>query len=151
MRDAKNLPLVDVGMRDVGVIRCVVKVACEIRDDSKGFNADNSLQGKVGLIGKRASEVIRRDLVGGDQSLLYKVLCPLLQEVVMLHEIRDIFVCLCICKSHDEHIAAFFQRLRLIISEGVACGIRIGGTQVMHTVLVWILAGFLVFEERVQK
>jgi len=49
--DAVDLPLVNVAVRDVGVIFPGCGVAGEVRNDGHCFDADDSLQGKVGLVG----------------------------------------------------------------------------------------------------
>lgn len=62
------------------------------------------------------SKIVGRDLIGWDECLLHQVLCPLVEDIVVLAQIAGITLPLSVCQCHDKHVPAFFQRLLFIIT-----------------------------------
>lgn len=58
---------------------------------------------------------------------------------------------LCMAQSHDEHVAAFFHRHRLVFTIIVTESLRIAGSEIMYAILVGILTSCLVLEETRKK
>ena len=48
--DSKALPLIDVAMGDLGVVRAIGDVAGAVCNLSHCFNADNTFDSKIGLV-----------------------------------------------------------------------------------------------------
>lgn len=55
------LPLLDVRFGNVAVVLCVTRSVHEVGDFTEGFDADNALQGEIGLKWEPASKVISAD------------------------------------------------------------------------------------------
>lgn len=69
----------------------------------------------------------------------------------MLAEIGGVTGSLSIRQSHDQHVAAFLKGLRLVVASRVPCRVRIVRAEVMHGILVGVLAGLLVDEQWVEQ
>ena len=151
VRDPEILPFGDIVLSNSRVVGGIRVVARDVGDLRHGADADDALEGEVGLVGQRAREVVGGDLVGGDQGFLDQVLGPLVEDLVVLGEIGVVVGVLRVGQRHDQHVAAFFQGLHLVHPVRVARGVGVGGADVVHGVHVGVLAGFLVDEEGVQE
>ena len=63
------------------VVRRFLAVSSEARDLGHRLDADNTLDGQVGLVRECASEVVRAELVRRDEGVRNQVLSPLVEQV----------------------------------------------------------------------
>ena len=50
LRNAQNLPSIDIVMSDGSVVGCIVRVVGRVANDGHGFDSDDTFQGQVGLV-----------------------------------------------------------------------------------------------------
>lgn len=119
--DAEGLPLCDVVVRDGGVV-CGVCVLADAGCDLGGcFEADDAFEGQVGLVGKVPCEVVRGELLGGEEGVFDEVFGPLFDDWVVLLEVVIVACALSVGEKHDDVVAAFFDGHVLVVAVGVAC------------------------------
>ena len=151
---AESLPLRDVVVRDVGVVCSVRCVAGSVCDLSHGFNADDALDGEIGLVAANESagcssqreqdihircgsgKIIRGDLVLRDERLADQIPGPLVQDVVVVGQVGVVVGSLGVREGHDEHVTAFFQRLLLVVAIVVSSGLGERTTNIVDAVCV---------------
>lgn len=74
------LPLINITRRNTRIILRRARLAQNIPDLGHGADTDDALDGKVGLVGEGACEVVGGDLVGGDEGFGDEELGPLVKE-----------------------------------------------------------------------
>ena len=65
------------------VVRRFLAVSSEARDLGHRLDADNTLDGQVGLVRECASEVVRAELVRRDERICNEELRPLIKEITL--------------------------------------------------------------------
>ena len=108
MSNAQSLPLRDVVVRNVCVVGRVSSVAGKVGDDGHGFDTDDAFEGEIGLVPeffirgypresktaqnlrKSTSKIIGGNLVSWDERFGNQVLRPLVEDLVVLAQIRRI-------------------------------------------------------------
>ena len=63
------------------VVRRFLAVSSEARDLGHRLDADNTLDGQVGLVRECASEVVRAELIRRDEGIRNQILGPLIEQV----------------------------------------------------------------------
>ena len=173
-RDGVLLPLVDVGGGRVAVAPGVVGLAHNLGDVGHGPDADDALERQVRLVGQPAGEVVGAQLVVRYQRLPHQVARPLLPQPVRARQplLRRLRPCCCRRRprarrgggglrvvpqgigqgeAHDEHVPAFLDRHVLVVAVRVARRVREVRAEVVHAVVVRVLAAQLVLEQRLEQ
>ncbi len=151
LRDGVLHPEAGVVVSNLREVLAIVDVTGAVGDLRHSFDADDTLDGEIGLIGKSASEVICGDLVHRNQGVVNEVVVPLLQNVVVLSKICVVVCTLSVGQSHDQHVTTFFEGLLLVLPIVVTSRVREGTSYVVDRELVGPVACFLVDEEWIKQ